>query len=394
MYEHNDQSWREQPRVMSADTQSKIAERLAEYATKEKLDQILVIFHGGEPLLAGPERLAAFADEIRTQLNSTRVDFSLQTNGTLLSDEYLDVLEAAGIGVSLSLDGPEHVNDLHRRTAQNESTFPKVVAALRRLQLRPKVFSGVISVVDPSISPADLLTFFSELELPALDLLLPDANYTRPPAGRDAQPDLYKNWLLQAFDLWFDHYPTMRIRTFDTLLGALVGVPGGTDAFGFGDISLLSIETDGSYHDLDVLKITKEGQTALGASIYTSTILDVASSAAISARRELLMPEGLAPACQACPVVDVCGGGSVPHRYSADGFQNPTVYCEEMLALIQHANKRVLATVAIERDERAIRGSYDLADLASYDRASHAADQVRSIHQEWRLSAEIGRAHV
>lgn len=387
VYQHNDQSWREQPHLMSIETQRLVVERLAEYATSVDLERILVIFHGGEPLLARPDRLASFADEIRNQLSASQVDFSLQTNGILLDEKCLDTLEAARIGVSLSLDGPAEVNDLHRRTSQGDSTFLKAMDALRRLHRRPAMFTGVISVIDPSVPPENLFDFFAGLNLPALDLLLPDANYTRPPLGRDTQPDLYKDWLLRAFDLWFDHHSTIRLRTFDALLSALVGVPGGTDAFGLGDISLLSIEADGSYHDLDVFKITRHGQTSIGGSVYTTSILAIAASPVLKTHRQLLSLEGLAASCQSCPVVGVCGGGSVPHRYSTDGFDNPTIYCAEMLALIDHAKERLLSSISAEREQRRARGRNDVVDLNSFETASSATEQVKIILGEWRQAA-------
>jgi uncharacterized protein len=387
MYEHNDQSWRAQPHLMSDETQSRIVDRLAEYAMSVALEKMLVIFHGGEPLLAGPDRLARFAHEIRGRIPRTQVDFSLQTNGILLDDGCLDILDAAGIGVSLSLDGPARINDLHRHTASGQSTFPNVMDALRRLQRRPATFTGVIAVIDPVVPPDELLEFFADLQPPALDLLLPDANYTRPPPGRESTPDLYRDWLIRAFDLWLDHYPSMPVRTFDALLTAFVGVGSGTDAFGFGDISLLSFETDGSYHDLDVLKITRPGQTSLGADVASTPIQDVAASAVLAARRRLLTWDGLGATCQSCPVVDVCGGGSVPHRYSTDGFANPTIYCREMFALIRHAQQRLAATIVTERDQRAARGGADIVDLAAFEYAGHAAVTVNDILCEWRGTA-------
>ena len=41
--------------------------------------------------------------------------------------------------------------------------------------------------------------------------------------------------------------------------------------------------------------------------------------------------------CKACEIVDVCGGGSYPHRYRPGaGFANPSAYCDDLKMLIQH----------------------------------------------------------
>jgi uncharacterized protein len=54
----------------------------------------------------------------------------------------------------------------------------------------------------------------------------------------------------------------------------------------------------------------------------------------------------LAAQCQACPVMEICGGGLYPHRYRhGAGFGNPSVYCDDLMRLITHVRDRVLADV-------------------------------------------------
>ncbi len=75
--------------------------------------------------------------------------------------------------------------------------------------------------------------------------------------------------------------------------------------------------------------------------------------------------------CIACPVVDVCGGGSVPHRFGPDGFNHPTVYCEEFLALITHAKTRAEQLISTARlplvtaDQRLTSPKFELAEEGS-----------------------------
>ncbi len=52
VYHHADQGWRLQPPLMSAKHRKKLADRIGEYAQSERLENLLVVFHGGEPLLA------------------------------------------------------------------------------------------------------------------------------------------------------------------------------------------------------------------------------------------------------------------------------------------------------------------------------------------------------
>ncbi len=90
MYEHVDQTWREQPAVMAEETRRQLAHRLGEYARAAELSQLLVVFHGGEPLLAGHDRIIETTRWIRAAVPAgARVDVSLQTNGVLLSEAAL-----------------------------------------------------------------------------------------------------------------------------------------------------------------------------------------------------------------------------------------------------------------------------------------------------------------
>ncbi|MDP3935551.1 MAG: cyclophane-forming radical SAM/SPASM peptide maturase YhhB [Alphaproteobacteria bacterium] len=338
VFNHADQSWKSLPRKLSVENQACVAERIAEYTKENKVSHCLVIFHGGEPLLMPHAQIVDFAALITQKAAPhTRVDFSLQTNGVLLNRAMLDAFRSAKIGVSLSLDGPKHANDQHRLNHKGESSFHYVMNGLNLLQQYPDVFTGVISVIDVQNSPEELLEFFYNLDIRQLDFLLPDSNHMRPPPLRNTNYDIYRDWLLRCFDIWYAQYPDMKLRLFDSLMAAALGDTSGTDAFGLGDVSLLSIETDGSYHDLDVLKITSEGFSSFGLNVRENKISEVVTLDRVAAHRKLLSYDGLSDTCKSCSVVNICGGGSVPHRYdSHSGFDNPTIYCHEMKSLISH----------------------------------------------------------
>ncbi len=396
MYEHADQSWRAQPKLMSEGHRRLLAGRIAEYCEANRLGRILVIFHGGEPLLAGAGRIVETLGWVRSAVPpGTRVDASVQTNGVLLTDEALELFGREHVSVSVSIDGPQAAHDRHRLNHRGRSTFGETLAAIERLGRHPDIYAGLIAVVDPGTAPEELFGFFSGLAPPRLDFLLPDANHLAPPPRRGGDADLYARWLIRAFDLWFDRYPELRVRTFEALLDAIAGLPAETDAFGLGDVSLLTIETDGTYHDLDVLKVTAPGGTATGLGLEDATIAGAASSPRIEAHRRLLRREGLSAECRACLVVDVCGGGSVPHRYAADGFDHPTVYCREMKALIAHARRRVGEALGKAVEDPAGRGDpprVSDADLARFDRPADGRPFIEELRRDWKERALAGLA--
>jgi uncharacterized protein len=373
------------PRVLSAADQVAFAERLASYVRSTGLKECAIILHGGEPLLAGADTIVNFSRLIQASLPSgCTVDIGLQTNGLLLTDEALDSFAAENIAVSLSLDGPRTINDRHRTTRRGRSSFDRAHAALGRLEEHPAIFSGVIAVVDPGTSPRAILEFFGAHRIPKLDFLLPDAHHDRPPAGRAEDPERYTRWLIEAFDLWLDHYPNLRVRTFEALLDAAAGLPSGTDAFGLGDVSLITIETDGSYHDLDVLKVVSDGATKLSGTVCDTEIADVAASATLAAHRAHLRKEGLCSTCQRCPAVDICGGGSLPHRYGTGSFDHPSVYCAELFALIAHVKHRLARDLARSTLAPAI-ATATAVDMGAFEHAERGGGLVSAL---WKDSCE------
>ena len=70
----------------------------------------------------------------------------------------------------------------------------------------------------------------------------------------------------------------------------------------------------------------------------------VAGDVRVQARQQ--HAQGLCRRCQECSLVTVCGGGYLPHRYSGgENFANPSVYCADLMKIINHIRKRVLQEV-------------------------------------------------
>jgi uncharacterized protein len=349
VYHHADQSWRDQPHFMSLSTVQKIASRIQEYVEARNLKEFSITFHGGEPLLFGAQRLAETVEVIRSCVTAECVlDFSLQTNGVLLTDEAIDALEKQEILISLSLDGDRRTNDRHRVDHSGSSSFEQTLSALQRLQRRKsKLFRGVIAVIDPYSDPRTLFEFFETLSVPRLDLLLPDATHARLPPHRDEVPALYGDWLEKAFDLWFREYPELPIRWFDALLATRLGVASPTDAMGLGSINLVVIDTDGTYTDHDVFKITDGAGPSLSCNVQDASLVDIERHPSIQKHAFHLTLDGLASECQRCPIVAGCGGGSVMHRWHpVRKLDAPTVYCRELFSIFRSATASLRRSLA------------------------------------------------
>lgn len=378
VYQHADQGWREQPRFMAEKTLRAFAERLREYASTQELREFSITFHGGEPLLFGASRLMQAVEMIRARVGEEcALDFSLQSNGTLLTEEAIVQLESANIGVSLSLDGPQEVNDRHRLDHSGGSSFAEVADTIKRLQARNSpIFRGVLAVIDPEVPPRTLLEFFTRLGVPRLDLLLPDATYERLPPGRSKDPTLYSAWLREALTLWVAEFSELPVRWFDALLASRLGVPSPTDAMGLGAVSLLVVDTDGSYTDHDVFKITGPGQGHLRRGVADTALEEISGHPTLREHGFRLTFEGLAPECRTCPAVEACGGGSVMHRWHPlRKLDAPSVYCPELFAGLEAATHIVGDGL---RDQAVAASSQKLVSWLAGDLFTHECRRWRA----------------
>ncbi|HEV2343492.1 MAG TPA: FxsB family cyclophane-forming radical SAM/SPASM peptide maturase [Actinocrinis sp.] len=352
MYESADQSWRSRPRVIALETADLIGERVAHHARTHGLDSVKYVLHGGEPLLAGAQHLSAVIEKLCRPLDGVAtVDLRIHTNGVLLDRGFCDLFASHGVSVGVSLDGDRAANDRHRRYANGRTSHPRVLEALALLR-QPEyrhLYAGILCTVDIMNDPVAVYDALKAEEPPRIDLLLPHATWDSPPP-RPLEPETglpqstaYADWLIRIHQRWMRDGKPFGIRIFDSVSSMLAGGPSQTEAIGLEPSDLLVIETDGSIEQVDSLKVAFEGAPATGMSVLHND-LDAASDhpGMMSRRRGL---DGLSAQCRACPVVTTCGGGYYPHRYrSSNGFDNSSVYCADLLHLIEY----------IARTERAV----------------------------------------
>ena len=362
MYHHADQSWRDRPRFMSDETVKALARNLADYVAKTKIDEITVLLHGGEPLLAGEDRIVRFCKTLRDTLRSqsATIVFAMQTNGVLLTPRWLEILNDFDVTFGISFDGNRAANDRHRLDHNGSSSYDDVERALRLLQTSPHghLFRGFLSVIDLKNDP---LTTYRELmkwKPPRLDFLFPEGTHDRPPPGitgggnATRSPTPYADWLIPIFDEWFNDPGQTGMRLFENLIDVLLGGRSQTDGTGDGSFNLVTIETDGEIQDVDLFKAAYVGAPSLGLpsqptpTVINTSFAELTSWSTVIERHRLNMIEGLCRTCKQCPAVQACGGGFVPHRWSSEnGFSNPSVYCADLYKLSAHVNRNLGAAL-------------------------------------------------
>lgn len=409
VYEHADQSWTSRPKVISDEVASWTAQRLAEHAKAHALPSVQVILHGGEPLLAGPARLRRICEELRNSLDGiSRLDLRIHTNGIQLSSRFLDLFAEFDVRVGISLDGDRAANDLHRRYSDGRSSHDKVLASLSLLRQERyrHLYAGLLCTIDVRNDPVAAYDALAAEDPPRIDFLLPHATWDEPPLRPDGAATPYADWLMAVYDRWDAQGRPMPVRLFDSVISTLGGGPSLTEAMGLAPADVVVVETDGTFEQADSLKTAFDGAPGTGEDVFRHSLDEVALHPGITARQQGLA--GLSETCRSCPVVRSCGGGLYAHRYRGDGtdFDNPSVYCADLQALIESIDARTGAGAArpVEGFDALADGSDDgtaVRELAR-GRQTVTRDLLALIDQEpgedgelwasaWRTAVEIGR---
>jgi uncharacterized protein len=332
------------------------AQRIAEHARRHNLDSVAIGLHGGEPLLAGPDRIAATAQAFRSAMDpDIRLKLGVQTNGALLSERMLDVLLDHDIGVGVSLDGDRVANDRHRRNSRGDSSYDDVVRGIQLLTTSRyrQLFDGFLTVVDLHNDPVRTYESLAAFSPPSIDFLLPHATWAAPPPGKstpgggvDTSDTSYADWLNTAFDHWYGLGKSrINVRLFGSAIRQLLGRQGTSEQLGTGALSFLVIETNGAIEQVDSLKAAFEGASWTGLHVLRDE-LDVAFTHPGVVARQIGV-QALSETCQNCRLRDACGGGLYPQRYRpGTGFLNPSVYCADLMSFLDHVSARMRADLA------------------------------------------------
>ena len=342
MYSHADQSWRHRPKLMSDEVFERLLDRMQQHCEKHPGHRMSLTFHGGEPLLMGKRRLARYAARARERLGSSLAFMGMQTNATLVDDEWVEVLRAAGVRAGVSLDGPQRINDAARVDHRGQGSHAAAVAGLMKLK-EGGVFDGVLCVINPQFDGLEVYEYFRSLGLDWISFLIPDVTH-------DSRDRLYgrfgrtpvADYLIPIFDSWFDEDdPSVHIRLFWDILRQMMGGRSRSDAFGNGPLAYVVIETDGAIQPVDTLRACEDGMIETGLNLSRHGFDDLHLGPPLLHR---LVAEGLplSATCRACPELEACGGGYPTHRYArANGFDNPSAWCEDIRKLVRHMRTRV-----------------------------------------------------
>lgn len=345
VYQHADQTWRKQPVKLSLETAIQLGKRIDEHAQTHNLRVVDLVMHGGEPLLLGVDYLYRLCETIQNNAPHVKICYRIQTNGVLFNEAALRFCLEWGITVGLSLDGPRRVNDLHRFDHKGYSSFDAVEQALKLLTSEDgrNIWNGFLTVIDIHNDPIEVYSYLKSFKPRMIEFLLPLGHYDLRPYGKESTEGTpYADWLLKIFSEWYYEKPqTIQVRRFRDIIALMAGSNYSSEEWGLQPVDFAVIETNGEIQAVDTLKITYTGANNLDLNIFDHSFDDMFMSPLVRERQARW--SSLCRTCQECELVQVCGGGYFPHRYShANGFQNPSIYCSDLTKLIHEIHATVM----------------------------------------------------
>lgn len=352
MYNMGDQTYLKQPKFMSLETMQFFADRLKSYSDKSGNKHMQIVFHGGEPLMAKPEYFEKTIAIFRNTAPDITFYFTVQTNGVTLDQNWYTLLKKLGITIGISIDGPEKYHDEYRVFHNGKGSYNLVAEAI---QLgRKNHLAGLLMVVNIGIPMNELYDEIKKLGVNNLNLLLPDGHYEQPPLGLEANTREDKNhtpyadWFIDLYKLWKVDKDRPKIYLFESLVKLIMGQDGiGNQLIGRRTNGIIVLESDGSIEVVDSLRACFEGITRNNFNVATHEIEDIFENDTFQLFYHA--HHQVSEQCLNCPVFDICGGGFLGQRYSEEnGFDNPTIFCKDMVRLITFIQNDILSSLPEE----------------------------------------------
>jgi len=220
------------------------------YIEAQPGSDVTFAWQGGEPTLAGLEFFRKAVAYQKKYKGAKRIENALQTNGTLLDDDFCQFLHDEQFLVGISIDGPRDLHDIYRVDRNGRPTYAKVAHGLRLCQ-KHKVEFNTLTVVNRRNADHPLTVYRHlrelgsryiqfiplverQLDTPSQELGLslahpPELSNQPKVTDWSVKPEQFGTFLNTIFDRWVKRdVGEVFIQLFDTTLGKWLGAPGGT----------------------------------------------------------------------------------------------------------------------------------------------------------------------
>lgn len=322
-----------------------------QYIQSQTSPQVLFTWHGGEPLL---RPLAFYRRAVELQRfygRGLRVDNALQTNGTLLTDEWCRFLADNNWLVGVSIDGPRQMHDRYRVLRGRRPSFDRVMRGVEMLN-RHGVEWNALAVVNAHNAerPEEFYQFFKQIGCrflqftPIVERIVPraDGRYLASPADAEAPladfsvaPGQWGRFLCGVFDQWVvaDVGETF-VQIFDSTLANWVGEPPGVCSLAPTCGHAGVIEHNGDVYVCDHYVFP---EYRLG-NIRTHTLTEMMYGP-VATRFGADKRDALPGQCRRCRFLFACNGECPKNRFATtpDGEPGLNYLCEGYRRFFAHA---------------------------------------------------------
>ena len=319
-------------RVMSEDT---LRQFMKSYMEAQTGDQVLFTWHGGEPLMR-PLSFYKHAMELqKIYAGGRQVSNAIQTNGTLLTDEWCEFLKENNWLVGISVDGPQEFHDEYRRTASGRPSWQKVMHGINLLKKHGVEWNAMAVVNDFNADyPLDFYHFFKDngcqyLQFaPIVERLVNHADGRHlahindsedaPLASFSVTPQQWGDFLCDIFDEWVRHdVGRMFVEIFDCTLANWCGMKPGICVYSEKCGHAGIMEFNGDVYSCDHFVFP---EYRLG-NIRQKTIYEMLygqQQKEFSRMKSLSLPQQ----CRECDFLFACHGECPKNRFSKDKYGN------------------------------------------------------------------------
>ena len=220
-----------------------------EYIEAQTMNQVLFTWHGGEPLLRSIDFYRKALSLQQKYAGGRRIDNVIQTNGTLLTDEWCEFFAQNHWVVGISIDGPQPYHDHYRLTAAGKPSWQKVMQGIKLLKKHGVEWNAMAVVNAYNVNhPLEFYRFFKENGCQFLQFTPIVERQTRHEDGRtlasladkneiplseaSVTPEQWGYFLCAIFDEWVrKDVGKIFVEIFDCTLANWMGVSPGICAY-------------------------------------------------------------------------------------------------------------------------------------------------------------------
>lgn len=317
-----------------------LLERFLEQYMELFAGHLIFIWHGGEPLLAG---LPFFQKVVNLQTRNLRdgqkIQNTIQTNATLIDDEWAGFFKAHNFRVGVSLDGNRESHDHFRINHAGKGSFDRVLAGIEVLR-RHGIYPGIIQTLthDNISRTKEDFDFFANilgvqgwgtntyLDAKGINASMLDQNITN--------EELTK-FLKTYINLWLaQDNPNLRIREIENFISGVFGKRAPNCTFNGSCTGFFCLEYDGRVYPCD--RLSNHPEFLLG-NLAQQSLLEILNGLARVKYAEDV--NSLHPDCAVCEWQKACHNGCTMHRVG--GIRGKYYYCGTRRAIFSHLGEKV-----------------------------------------------------